>query len=123
MLLNKRSLYVNFALGHWYYPLYLVDTRFLCWLFSRSNSLDYTRCCSHSRDYLAGAASSETLIPIIVSMVLVLEGVDEAPSSFFALSTTTDYGELRKEVTKSPTAFMENERSLTWQGIPPWETG
>ena len=33
-----------------------MDTRFFYRLFSRPNSLDYTRRCSHPRDYLAGAA-------------------------------------------------------------------
>ena len=63
--------YVNFAFSHWYYPLYLMDTRFFYRLFSRSNSLDNTRRCGHPRDYLVGAAiNGPSLIP--------LEGVDEA---------------------------------------------
>ncbi len=60
--INKGGQYVNFTLGHWYYPLYLVDTRFLCRLFNRSNSLDYTRRCSHPRDYLDGAAIENQVV-------------------------------------------------------------
>ena len=52
--------------------------RFFHRLFSRSNSLDYTCCCGHTRDYLAGAAINEP--PLIHNLigVLVTEGVDKA---------------------------------------------